>query len=522
MKKIALIASLIQITYFLSAQGQLSGDFMLNANFYDRDTTIGANTSQYQHELSSADAWLFLNYKVSGFTFSTRFDLYNNSPLLNPSEVYTDQGLGYYSVHKAIGNLEVTAGHFYDQFGSGIIFRAYEDRILGLDYAVQGIHLRYNFSDNFRIKAFTGKQKNRFKTHPQVMKGVNIEKDFNINDKVVLYSGIGLLNRTIDQETMTELANVISSYPFDDQFYPKYNNYAVSIYNSLNYKNINWYIEYAYKTEEAINSKLADKYISSDGKVFYSSLNYSRKGFGLSFQYKKNETFSLRSSPFNELLVGTMNYLPPMCKQNAKTLPARYSVSAKDFGEQAIQADLTISPNKTNTISANFSYIMDENDELMFREVNIDHYRKWNKNFKSTIGIQSVLYDQLVYENHGETVKTITPFSEFVYKISKTKSIRTELQYLFTKQDHGDFFFGLLEYNIAPHWSVSVSDMVNTKPRILNEIKHYYNISAVYTLNQTRFQIGYMKQVEGIVCTGGICRLEPAFSGVKFNLTTSF
>jgi hypothetical protein len=28
--------------------------------------------------------------------------------------------------------------------------------------------------------------------------------------------------------------------------------------------------------------------------------------------------------------------------------------------------------------------------------------------------------------------------------------------------------------------------------------------------------------VEGIVCTGGVCRFEPAFSGFKTSLITSF
>ena len=93
---------------------------------------------------------------------------------------------------------------------------------------------------------------------------------------------------------------------------------------------------------------------------------------------------------------------------------------------------------------------------------------------------------------------------------------------MFTKQDHGDFLFALLELNIAPNWSFSASDMVNTKPKKLNNVEHYYNISAFYTYNQSRFSIGYMKQVEGIVCTGGVCRQEPAFSGFKFGITTSF
>ena len=33
----------------------------------------------------------------------------------------------------------VTIGNFYDQFGSGMIFRAYEERHLGIDNALDGI-----------------------------------------------------------------------------------------------------------------------------------------------------------------------------------------------------------------------------------------------------------------------------------------------------------------------------------------------------------------------------------------------
>jgi hypothetical protein len=33
----------------------------------------------------------------------------------------------------------VTIGNFYDQFGSGMIFRAYEERQLGIDNSLDGI-----------------------------------------------------------------------------------------------------------------------------------------------------------------------------------------------------------------------------------------------------------------------------------------------------------------------------------------------------------------------------------------------
>lgn len=522
MKKIiSSVCFLIIIRFSLIAQ--LTGDFLANSNFYFRDTSIGANTSQYQHELSSTEAWLFLNYSINDFNFRIRYDLFNNSALLDPNEVYTDHGLGFYQANKKIGNLELTAGHFYDQFASGIIFRAYEDRILGLDYAVNGINLKYNFSETFRVKAFAGRQKNRFETHKQAMKGINMEKDFLINDDFKIFTGAGMVNRTLDQATMNILANEINGYKLEDRFIPKYNVYAATFYNTLVFKNFNWYVEYAFKSKEAVKNKEGDKFILKNGYVFYTTMNYSRSGFGIIVQHKRSDFFSLRTSPFTSFLVGTFNYMPPMSRQHAKTLPARYSISALELGENATQVEITFSPNKKNTLLANGTYVENSDKEMTFRELYLEYYHKFSKKLNTTIGIQSVYYNIYAYQNEREeAVETLTPFSEIIYKFDHKRSLRGEIQYLFTQQDHGDFFFGLLEFTIAPHYSFSVSDMVNTKPLKLSEVKHYYNFFFAYSIEQTRFSIGYAKQVEGIVCTGGVCRVEPAFSGIKFNLSTSF
>jgi hypothetical protein len=532
LRKYLIIFSLGFISSFTFAQGQLSGDLMMNSSFYDRDTVIGANTSQYQHDLSSTDAWLYLNYQYNGYSFALRYDLFNNSPLLDPQESYSQQGLALYSVSKTIDKLSITAGTFYDQFGSGIIFRAYEDRLIGLDYAIRGVDLKYAFSDNFFIKAFTGQQKNRFDVHSQIMKGINIEKGITITDKFQLLPGAALVNRTLDDDVMNLLANEINSYNLEDRFVPKYNVYAYSFYNTLTFKNISWYIEYAGKTSEAIKNKAGSKFVNKPGSVIFTDLGYSRKGLGISLQYKRTETFSMRTSPFTTLNVGIMNYMPPMSKQTSKTLPAKYNISAKDYFEEAYHGEITLSPNKTNTFSADYTIVMDDVKGKIFDEIYFDYYRKFNARLKTTIGVKTVYYDKKEYENHlanykngiqeDSIVHAITPFAEVSYKFSTNTSIRTEFQYLFTEQDHGDFLFALLELNIAPNWSFSASDMVNIKPKKLDKVEHYFNISAFYTYNQSRFSIGYMKQVEGIVCTGGVCRQEPAFSGFKFGITTSF
>ena len=94
------------------------------------------------------------------------------------------------------------------------------------------------------------------------------------------------------------------------------------------------------------------------------------------------------------------------------------------------------------------------------------------------------------------------------------------------KEDYGSWLFGLLEYNISPKWSFAVTDIFNYAPSgKLGEgldPTHYPNLFVAYTKDAHRFTAQYVKQVEGINCTGGVCRYEPAFSGFKIGVTSSF
>ena len=98
------------------------------------------------------------------------------------------------------------------------------------------------------------------------------------------------------------------------------------------------------------------------------------------------------------------------------------------------------------------------------------------------------------------------------------------------KQDYGDWLFGLAEFSVAPHWSFVISDMYNITPGKNSPVQangekrelHYPRFDIFYTHKSNRFSLSYVKQVDGIVCTGGICRLEPAFSGVKMTINTTF
>jgi hypothetical protein len=51
---------------------------------------------------------------------------------------------------------------------------------------------------------------------------------------------------------------------------------------------------------------------------------------------------------------------------------------------------------------------------------------------------------------------------------------------------------------------------------------HFPRFDVYYQPGNNLFALSYIKQVEGVICTGGICRLEPAFSGVRLSLNSSF
>lgn len=528
---------------FAQEQGVLSGNFQSNYSIFMKDTLIGADqraSPQYGKQISSAEAWLYLNYDIKGFHLAARYDLFNNSNLLNPSGAYTGQGLGFWQVKKNIGDLELTAGYFYDQFGSGLIYRAYENRLIGIDYAMQGVRAKYT-AGNTVIKAFTGKQKgfqdNRFGTSPQVIKGLNIEHSINTEKGLGLNLGASAVNRTLDENTMSSLVTEINSLPLANRFDPTYNVYAMNGYFNLNWKDFGLMTEYNYKSHEAI--RLDDGSLSlNDGSILLTGISYSKRklgknkqaGLGVNLQYRRIEHFPFLVTPFANLLNGIVSYQPSLTRQAAYRLVARYNANAQFNGEQAYQAEVIYSFNKKTNVNLNYSDIKRLDGEQLFNERFIQVEHKINKKWKGKLGFQSIFYKQSIYEGESSypDVKTLTPFMELTYKMDKKNSLRFESQYLHTEQDLGSFYNGILEWNNSPKFTVAIADMINTAPQrqanqlLANQVLHYPSVFVKYNIKTTSFTAAYVKQVEGVNCTGGICRLEPAFSGLRFTIATQF
>ncbi len=544
-------------------KGQFTGNLLLNSQKYLRDEKIGATGTMpvYGRNVVSSDFWLFMQYRIKDYSFIVRYDGFNNSNLLSPLEIYSNHGIGFWQANKKLGELDITVGSFYDQFGSGILFRAYEQRQIGIDYSMQGVRLAYNLNENWRIKGFSGNQKGsnkkRFDYNPQVISGLNIEGSIDLGKDSTgeskygsLQVGASALNRTLDDGSMSWLVANINNYDRDDQFVPKYNVYGFNGYFTYYLGNFTWNFEANYKSEEAIVG-MDNKLKMRDGKVFYTSLSWGKSkikfgnsnlSLGVNVQARHIDHFVLKTSPNATLLEGLVSYLPSLTKQNTYRLMARYNAPAQDLGEDGIQGEIEAKIGKKTRISFNTSYVqsLESNGMLdtytnkmkpieLFREYNLELVQSIG-NDKLKLGIQNIYYNQARYEQEPEykPVVTITPFFEWLHKTSTGKTFRIEGQYLHTEQDQGSFANLVVEYYFTKNFSIAVGDMLNIEPHryetmaISKEKLHYPSFFIGYVHNNSVYTISYIKQQAGVNCSGGICRLEPAFSGVRFTVSSNF
>ncbi len=512
----------------LFAQGTLSGDLQTNLNFFQKDEKIGAsNNPLYDNYLTGSEAWLSTRYNVNDWTFNLRLDAFSNSNLANPTQALTGYGVGAFSVTKEMDDVTVTVGNIYDQIGSGLLFRSYEDRGLLIDNALIGLEIKYKLGKDIQLKGFGGQQKFRFERYAPIIKGFNAEGNYAVG-KANFMPGIGIVNRTLDETSMLKIASNINTYDLSKRFEPRWNNYLMSVYNTINYKSFSWYIEGAYKTHEAIpDTNAAGALVDRAGNVVFTTINYGKKGFAVNVSAKRTENFFNRTSPNESLLNGMVNWQPVVARQRPERLMSRYTPASQDLSEMASTVDVLYTPSDKTSYTFTYTNIDKLDKSKLYRELFGEIVYEGVKNWKFEGGIQYMEYNMTVYRTKPQPfLFAVTPFAEVTYLINDHKSLRFEAQYMNTKQDYGSWVFFLLEYNLAPKFSISASDMYNFDPNYSNsDVKgayHYPTIYGAFTKGPSRFSIAYVKQVAGINCTGGVCRYEPAFSGVRTTFSTRF
>ena len=494
----------------------------------------------------------YLNLKssiVNNWNFELQIESYLPTALLNYSPNFKDTGISTFNISYNKDNLNLSLGNFYEQFGSGMILRSWEDRSLGINNSIMGLNAKYRINDKINFTTLIGNQKKGFKYSKGYIVGFDSEFDLSkiLKNNSTFLLGISYVGRN-DQKTKSD-------------FYDEMTNlYSARIDYSSSYFYSNIELVNKSKNPIVIFGSVSDTFIKEGSAILFNS-GFFKDGLGLDFTFRRLENMSLFSEKeaygnlYNESIV---NYLPAITKQHDYSLTNLYVYAAQPnvsfqsnsltkAGEIGIQTDLyyfieqetflggkygtnlAINASVWNNLDGTYDFSNQnyETDlfgfgEKYFSEISFEIRKKWSPKFDNILLYVNQYYNKRLIEETSSEVKSNIFVLENTYKINDNKSLRLELQHLSTKDDTKNWSAFGLEYNLSSAVSLYVTDLYNYQNPVKEKKIHYYNFGGSYSKGINRYTVNYGRQRGGLICIGGVCRYVPESNGFNLNLSHSF
>lgn len=548
--------TLLPIIYLLThtaLHAQFNASLESNNQYYVDDAKIKLAETEANDRLRS-NTYLTMTYKYKKFTVGAQIESYEPKALLNYYPGFKDVNLGtYYVNYNNEKGLDVTLGHFYEQFGSGLALRTWEDRQLGIANSLVGGRVKYSTPDNLvNIKALYGKQRIGMGFDLSNAGIAAVDTEFQLakalgSDNFESNIGFSFVNKHESKD-----ANYINA-PAD------VNIYGVRLNNE--YKDFYLNAEYLYKTKDVIKMATAvDPTNVYSGNAMNLALGFSKKGLGFSGTLRRLENFNIYSdremvgNQYNQALV---NYTPALTKQYDYSLANIYVYQSqpqltffpqRKSGEIGSQFDLNYQFKKGTAlggkygtdIALNFAnwyglkgkYRVYEDyntvdtkafalGERYYSDFNVDIRKRFSSSWNTAlVYIYQDYNTDRIQETEGRVFAT-TAVWDNIFKINKN-SLKVELQHQWADSSYRNWAAGLTEFNFKKNWSVFVSDMYNYDNEDVEKQMHYYTFGAVFRKNSTRVQASYGRQRGGLLCVGGVCRMVPENTGFTLNINTTF
>ena len=458
---------------------------------------------------------------------------------------------------------QLTAGDFYEQFGSGLILRAYNERNMGIDNSIRGGRLKLNPVSGLYLTALGGVQRYYWGHNPALLWGGDAEWSLDETfSKAFAYPyGVNVGFSYVGKSQYQ--TNYFIWKDDDDEMYKLYFPETVAAFDyrlKLRLHDFNILAEGAYKSEDPC---AYNNFTYGDGHTELLTLSYAKKGTSAFIQAKRSQNMRFLSDRMQNDLQGNgnINHLPAFSMTQTYTLAALYSYSTQYDGEWAFQAEIghqfprgTALGGKYGTnlrVSAsyisglghmpNHAYLTDANSlngtngfnpsywkigSLFYADANVEIKKKVTKDLQFTLFYLFQKFNLMVLQGHGSMMTTNVAVLEGQWKMAKKAQLRWELQYLATKADEGDWMGVLVEASFAPHWMITLSDTYNNSRRLdgewLSARRNYYKAMVTYTYKANRFSLSYGRTRSGYDCAGGVCRLVPATNGLSITYNYTF
>lgn len=547
MKKI--ICSICLLMISISGYSQLSGSLETYGAWYLDDSKIKLEPIEANERLR-ANSYLKLDYRHHSFTAGIQVESYESKALLNYSPKFEGTKLGtiYLNYFNPKNTLNITAGHFYEKFGNGLVLRTWEDKPLGIQNSLVGGKIKYKPWKALELTTLYGKQRNGFATDFSEGTLFGFNSDLKISSLLKSKSsnygvGFSYVNK---HETDVDVPSDV---------------YLISSRGFFKRKGFSFDVEYVFKSKDALIEfeNVKPEYLF-DGDALLINLGYAKKGFGINANLRRTENFGfyserkLNRNIFNE---GLLNYIPSITKQFDYSLTniyvyqsqpnIRFEPGGNKAGEIGGQIDVFYNFKKGSAIGGKNGLNLALNTSLwqglkgrydaderkyeadffgfgqkFYSDYNVEVRKNVNKKWTSIFTYLQQYYNSKYVEETVGEVNSSTLVWDNLYNFSGSKTLKLEIQHQWADASFKNWAAALIEYNFNSQWSVFNNNLYNYGNKDSSEKINYFSFGTSYSKSATRFQLSYGRQRGGLVCIGGVCRFVPESSGLTLNLNYSF
>ena len=502
----------------------------------------------------SYDNWALTNTYADLYMMSRYVDAgarleFTQFPLPGFEPEFQGWGVPHIYIKGKLQGAELTVGDMYDQFGSGLIFRTYEERSLGIDNALRGARLNLTAIPGVQWKVLGGVQRTYWNWNRKAwVAGTDAEMNIDHYSTAMQERGITwmvggsyVLKHEADEDIIVSGTNLRLNLPTNIGAFDVRSRFQMGNYSLL--------AEYAWKGQDP---SFDNGYTYHKGQALMLSGSYSTRGLAILLQAKRSDNMAYRSQRSREGMAAYINHMPAFAYQHTYALPALYPYATQNAdGEWAFQGEASYTFKRKTTLGGkygtkvklNMSHIraLDKHPvemnygtlmgtdgytgsffkmgkELYYQDINLQLEKRITKDFKLNAMYMNQHYNQTVVEGEGGMIRSHIAVLEGQYKINSRYTLRSELQYLSTRQDEGDWCYALVELSALPYLMFTVSDMWNCGVTGL----HYYMGSVTFNYEAHRLMLSYGRTRAGFNCAGGVCRYVPASRGVQLSYNYNF
>jgi hypothetical protein len=545
--------------------GRVFGGFESNAQYYTELPDQAIDRSKFR-----SNNFLLVNYQYDKFTAGIQIEAYERNALLNYYPGLKGTDVANYFVNYKNKKFDITLGYFYEQFGSGLILRAWEDRALGINSALRGAKIVYKPTNDLKLTALAGQQRSGFRVSNGRIFGLDVDYDLSNLFK-------------FEESSLGMAASYVGRYEKIDEtvIEPQFDPLTNAFSGRLNFSHNTFYanLEGNYKTEDAVLSGITAEALLpdfvKDGHAVLFNFGYANKGLGIDATLRRTENMLFLSERKLEALdaqtgnPGDTNFNffnkiisfgPSLTKQHHSNLANIYVYQANvginfqdgekmTAGETGGQIDVFYEFAKKTTlggkygtkIAVNFAswYTLpgsyrntpfDYNTnffgvgEILYRDFNVELKKRFTNDFRASFLFVNQHVNTLWLGLGNKPFDTFIYATELIYSFDSKKSLKFDIEYMSADDDKKNWFSAAAEFNLNEKLSFFAMDMINNgnDKNVGEKGKHYFTIGSAYRKGSSRFALSYGRQRAGLVCIGGVCRFVPESTGLSFSINTAF